>query len=513
MITNQLLTDFNRFLVEYTGLYFPKEKWPQLKKALTEAAKEFGCETPGKCIKWLISSHLTKQQIEILASYLTVGETYFFRGKKTFDVLETIILPEIIGKKRHGEKRLRVWSAACSTGEEVYSIAIILDKKKEELTDFYIQIMGTDINMKALNTAREGIYSEWSFRENPPWFKDIYFTLQEKNKYKIRTNIRSKVTFDYFNLVTDGCPSILNNTTGMDIIFCRNVLMYFETEIAKKVVKNLFNCLIPGGWLVVSPTDVFNVSCPGLIRADIPDVPVYRRIPIESHMDESNIILTTLQTPHEPHEPHEPHDSLAADTIPSPGSHIEFPAEKIHKNLDSYYKEALELFQQGYYVKAVKVLESLLSHPQASKVKNSVAMDYLKDRAFELLCIAHVNQGKLETAEKWCLEAINSAKLNPHFRYLMAIIQLEQGNSESATESLKQSLYIDPDFIPALFTLGYIAQQKKNYIEANRYFDYCLSLLNKLDPGEKIMELDGWLTAGRLTEMIIVMKKKGPSYE
>jgi chemotaxis protein methyltransferase CheR len=128
-------------------------------------------------------------------------------------------------------------------------------------------------------------------------------------------------------------------------------------------------------------------------------------------------------------------------------------------------------------------------------------------RIFELLARSNANQGKLERAEKWCLKAVATAKLNLQCRYLLAVIQLDMGKIDEAVLTLKQCLYIDPNFIPAHFTMAHIAQQKKNYTEANRYFDNCLSLLNGIAPDTEVMEMDGVITAGRMKEMIINLKK------
>ncbi|HLP58213.1 MAG TPA: CheR family methyltransferase, partial [Candidatus Deferrimicrobium sp.] len=391
------------------------------------------------------------------------------------------------------------WSAACSTGEEAYSIAIVLDKKKEELKDFNILILATDINRKALKTASEGTYGEWSFRGSPPLLKDAYFTREEKKQYKIRDDLRDKVVFEYLNLVLEVRPPFLNNTNGMDIIFCRNVLMYFEPQMAKKVAAYLFRCLAPGGWLIASPTDALNISVPGLLRVDIPEAPVYRKIPGEGTMPRYNAgaEATTTSGP-----------GFDLPPPPSPASRVETAEKNIPATVMSHYKEALELYRQGFYIKAAEILESLLSRPPKPMPENTDAAEVMETRAFELLARTHANQGKLDTAAKWCLKAIASAKLCLQCRYLLAVIQLEQGKTEEATASLKQSLYIDPNFIPAHFTLGHIAQQKKNFNEANRYFDNCLFLLNDLDPGAKVIELDKWLTAGHLKEMILILKEK-----
>lgn len=235
-----------------------RERWHDLERRLGSAAREFGFKDIEACIQWLMSAPLTKSQIEILASYLTVGETYFFREKKSFEILEEQILPELI-HSRQAERRLRIWSAGCCTGEEPYSLAILLSKMIFDLKDWNITILATDINPRFLQKATEGVYSEWSFRGTPPWIKEKYFKRTQKGHFEILPPIKEMVMFSHLNLAEDTYPSFLNNTNGLDIIFCRNVLMYFTPECVKKVIKNLYCSLMEGGWLIVSPSEAFNV--------------------------------------------------------------------------------------------------------------------------------------------------------------------------------------------------------------------------------------------------------------
>lgn len=123
-----LLSRLSDFLGAQMGLHFPAERWRDLGRGLSAAAREFGFTDTDACIQWLLASPLTRHRIEVLASYLTVGETYFFRDKKTFDLLEGQILPELIRSRRGTNHLLRIWSAGCATGEEPYSIAILLHK-------------------------------------------------------------------------------------------------------------------------------------------------------------------------------------------------------------------------------------------------------------------------------------------------------------------------------------------------------------------------------------------------
>ena len=127
-LSDTLWSQLSEFVAERIGLHFPPERRDDLKRGLTSAAVEFGFADVAVCAEWLLSAALTKAQIQQLAGHLTVGETYFFREKKAFDVLAGSVLPEMIRSRRNGELRLRIWSAASSNGQEPYSLAMVLDE-------------------------------------------------------------------------------------------------------------------------------------------------------------------------------------------------------------------------------------------------------------------------------------------------------------------------------------------------------------------------------------------------
>lgn len=493
-----LLYTFSDFLSKQTGLVFKREKWKQLDKGISAAAEEFGFDNPVNCIRWLMSADLSKTQIETLGSHLTVGETYFFREPKSFEMFETSVLPEVIRKGSADGKRIRIWSAACSSGEEPYSIAMVLDNRKKELKDYQVLILATDINRKALKKAREGIYSEWSFRGMPQWMKSRHFKQEGKNQYIIRPHLRDMVTFDYINLVEDHCPSMLSNTNGMDIIFCRNVLMYFSSEVARKVVENLSRCLVTGGWLIVSPTDAFSVVESDVLRLESKNAPIYRKIPAPP----PSVLVEQPCAPIIKRPEIRPAETPPNDLYKPPTGKIsprqieEIPVESPGKAAPvSPFDHAYKLFKQGFYMDAVDILKPLAEDEPSSEL-------------FELMARSLANQGKLEQAAEWCQKAIDSNKLNPNYRYLLATIQLEQGLKQEAVMSLKQSLYIDHDFIPAHFSLGNIALQEQDISSAHRYFDNTMSLLDTYNDDDAVIELEEGLTAGRMKEIIIVLKQK-----
>jgi len=201
-----LLSSLSDFLAAQMGLHFPRERWSDLERGIAAAASEFGIVDVESCIGWLVSAPLTRNQVEILASHLTVGETYFFREKRSFEVLETHILPELLRARGEAGSPLRIWSAGCCTGEEPYSIAMLLDRLIPDAARRNITILATDINPRFVRKAAEGVYSEWSFRETPAWVRERYFNRRKDGRFEIKPHIRKMVTFSYVNLAEDTYP-------------------------------------------------------------------------------------------------------------------------------------------------------------------------------------------------------------------------------------------------------------------------------------------------------------------
>jgi len=249
-LPDPLLSRLSDFLEAQMGLHFPKERWRDLDRGIAAASREAGYAEAEAYIRWLLTAPLTRTQIEGLASHLTVGETYFFREKRSLEILEQQILPELLRTRAQTEKHLRIWSAGCCTGEEPYSIAMLLDQLIPDLEKWNVTILATDINPQFLRKAAKGIYGAWSFRDTPGWIRERYFTKRQDGRFEIQPRIRRRVTFSYLNLAEDAYPSLVNSTNAMDVILCRNVLMYFAQERARKVVDNLHRSLVDGGWLI-----------------------------------------------------------------------------------------------------------------------------------------------------------------------------------------------------------------------------------------------------------------------
>ena len=197
-ISDSLFVGLSEFLSSHMGLRFTRDRH-RLHKGISAVARELGFGNTVSYINELMSCSLTKKQIEMLARRLTVGETYFFRHPDVFDILKEQFLPKLIDSRRGSDQRLRIWSAGCASGEEPYSLAILLSELIPDLKDWDVDLVATDINPRVLQKGSAGVYTEWSFRGTPLWTRHRYFT-KTKEGYEILPEIKKMVRFTYHNL-------------------------------------------------------------------------------------------------------------------------------------------------------------------------------------------------------------------------------------------------------------------------------------------------------------------------
>lgn len=449
---NELMSRLSEAIAGQMGLHFPPERQSDLERGLGTIAAQLGCSDAHSCARFLLRSFpLSKRLIDLLSGVLTIGETYFFRDKESFDVLSERVLPEITTRRDGTDRRLRIWSAGCCTGEEPYSIAILLDRIFPDLEQWKVTILGTDMNPFFLQKAAAGVYGEWSFRNAPPWLKSNYFRQVDTHHYEILPRIKQRVTFAVLNLAEDLYPSLTTNTNAMDLIFCRNVLLYFRKEGIKKVARNFHRCLTDKGLLFVSPTETSTENFPEFSMIESSGTLFYQKSVDPSFSSPATTHTVSLElTAHE---------------------------------------EGQMLVEEGPHVKSAENLD-----------RETVPMEIPSDQA-ALLARNCANLGELTEAQSWVEKALQGNKLNAGLHYLHAMILQEQGVSGESIASLKRALYLDPQFVLAHFALGNAAMQQKKLIEANRHFTNVLSLLAPYDPNDTLPQSDG-LVAGRLKEMV-----------
>ncbi|HQS73889.1 MAG TPA: CheR family methyltransferase [Gallionellaceae bacterium] len=456
-----LLTRLSELLADHTGLHFPAERWGDLERGITSAASILGFTDTETCVQKLVSLPLTQHEIGILASCLTVGETYFFREKRCFEVLEQNILPALFREREETGQHLRIWSAGCCTGEEPYSVAMLIDRMIPRYDRWNVTLLASDINPAFLKKAADGVYSEWSFRSTPEWIRDRYFSRGKAGQFKLDAKIRQRVSFSSINLAEDSFPSPINNTNAMDIIFCRNVLMYFSEERVRSVIGNFHRALVDGGWLIVSPAETSCALFASFSPVNFGGAVFYRK----SACAETE--LSPLKMPQMHAIP--AYAYLAGDVTPAQASRLILDIEE---------------------VPLVAAGEANMSSLPGDPV---------------LLARECANQGRLDEAAEWCRKAIAADKLDSSHHYLLAIIELEQGQQDAAAQTLVRALYLKPDFVLAHYALGNLRRSQGRHDQAERHFDNTLALLRAYQPSDILPETDG-LTAGRMTEIIMAMR-------
>lgn len=447
-VSEALWPRLSEFIARNTGLHFPPERRVDLQRGLTHAAAEFGFDTPAACVDWLLSAPLSRAEMHTLASHLTIGETYFFRERKTLDVLAEQVLPDLISRRRGRDQRLRLWSAACATGEEPYSLAMLVRQLLPDWRDWRITILATDINQRFLEKAVAGTYGEWSFREAAPGFRERYFTRTPEGRYALLPEIRNSVTFMHLNLVQDNFPSLETDTQAMDLILCRNVLIYFTPAQARSLVEKLRHSLTDHGWLAVSPSECSQALFSSFTTENFPGVILYRK-------------------------------SRPEAAGPSPAPAPALPAS---------------IPQRAAYPVP---LEQPIA--PAAPAGNPEAM------AREL-----ANEGRLHEARHYSERWIAADKVDAAAHYLHAMISQELGDREVARRSMQRAIYLDPHLVLGHFALGNLCRNEGKESEAGRHFSNALRLLSESTPEEILPESEG-LTAGRLKEIITALMALAPA--
>jgi chemotaxis protein methyltransferase CheR len=238
-------TDLRNLIYERTGIFFPDNKKYVLESRLQARLKERKCGSYEEYFQLLKYDAWRDQELSAVYNLVTTNETFFYRDLPQLQEFTNMIVPAV-AKANASTSRIRVWSAACSSGDEPYTLAMMM-LEHPVLANWAIDILGSDISETALGAARTAIYGSYAVRNVPPVLLNKYFQ-REAGQYVLSDKVKQLVKFAHMNLY-DG--SRLKIIRGMDVIFCRNCLIYFDDKAKQKIVNNLAECLRPQGYLVI----------------------------------------------------------------------------------------------------------------------------------------------------------------------------------------------------------------------------------------------------------------------
>lgn len=430
-------------VTEQTGLHIPDDNQATFQRLIQTRMKAFKLATEADYHQLLQRFNRTEMASECkqLSLGLTTGETYFFRDHGQIDLLSQHILPELIERNR-AHRFLRIWSAGCSSGEEPYSLAMLFDELSEDLSNWQVLILGTDMNPEALVKARQGYYSEWSFRQVSEQLRHRYFDLIQ-TKWALKPHIRQKVHFRQHNLVTEHFPNIGGDICQMDLILCRNVFIYLEPDIVSQIADKMTDALVDGGYLMTGHGELYAHHLGQLRTRVFPASIVYQKVKAQYREQSPSLIVESSQ------QPAQPLLSLSGK------------ARMIPHRTD--------------------VVRTRDVNPRSEPFVKSVTMQD---------AWAYANRGQPEKARLSCDKLIRENALDHHPYYLSALLAQEQGELDEAKTLLKKVLYLEPVFIAAYVELAVIYGKENNPALAQKMWSSAIDLLQSF-PRDAHIEMFG----------------------
>jgi chemotaxis protein methyltransferase CheR len=471
--------DFTRFrdlIQRSSGMELSEVRRSDLERAVRATVERTARSGPAELYTHL-SAHDSTVDLEAFIAELTIGETYFFRHRAQFEALERHILPELIAR-RAGERRLRVWSAGCATGEEPYSIAILLDRLLPDRASWNVTILGTDINRGSLERAQRGRYRAWSFRGVDAVTQARYF-VRSGEEYRIAPAIARMVSFSYLNLVEDAYPSLATNTQSMDLILCRNVLIYFGDRTIEGVLGRLRDSLCEGGWLVSGPADTSTEGYRTFEVRSFPDAIVYRRPARAAHARPHHRAATTSAVP----VPASLGMPAAPAREPAVGAAVPGPD----------VAEAFALWRAGASDEAVHRLSEL----DAARPRDPWP-GYLLGK----IC---ANERRLDEALGYADHALARDGVFGPAHYLRGLVLGERGDLRGATDAVRRCVFLDPGFVLGQYALAGFLARLGETDRAIKSIETVIRSAGELDRESEVPEGDG-LIAGRLMELAAVQR-------
>lgn len=254
-LSNEGFQKWRGYIYDLCGIYFQDNKKYLLESRLLKRIRFLKLNSYDEYYNYL-KFRSNGNELKYLYEVITINETYFFRNQPQLDALVKFIIPDILNTPgRLNKNKIRIWSAASSSGEEAYSIAIMFNELiKPKFPNVQLEIVGTDINYSVVETARKGIFKEYSIRNAPAYFLKKYFR-KEENSYILNPEIKSMVKFNTLNLSDSNGMRMMRS---FDVIFCANVLIYFDLKSKIKVVTNLYDSLNKNGYLFIGYSETLH---------------------------------------------------------------------------------------------------------------------------------------------------------------------------------------------------------------------------------------------------------------
>lgn len=492
----QLSQQFIRLIAYRTGLCIRPQDVKTMQEKLYLRMRALRLATPEQYYQYLLSdtgaltATLRNQgEWQHLILLLTTGESYFFRDQGQFRLLRQKILPDLIqyhqriSRGGFAKPTLRIWSAGCSTGEEAYSLAILVHELIPDRNGWEIKILGTDINSEAIEKARKGIYNSWSFRTIDPVVQSQYFHPHRDN-WQVNETIRSMVTFQIGNLARDVFPKPNSEINNFDLILCRNVFIYFDTSTIATVLEKFSHALNDYGYLITGHAELHNQNLGKLVATIFPESMVYRskaciklgdrdqKLPASEPFCSSNLLTTP------PDRLSEYSTTTALNPTLNPKPNLMDTGTK--PNYTTHHSP---------------------NHPPAIVIEAATAEPTISFEQCQSLAESHADIGEYDRAKYYCQQAIKSNVFAVAPYHLLAQIAQEEGNLEEAKRLLKKVIYLAPDDAAAYLELSLLYEQEGDHTRARKMQLTALDQLQQL-PSDTQIKYGENVTVGELLQQL-----------
>jgi chemotaxis protein methyltransferase CheR len=492
---------FRTLISRRMGLLFEDEKLDYLADILRERLEAGGRDRVEDYLERLSGG--PPDEVRALAQRLTVGETYFFRYLDHFRAFAEVVLPDRARHQGSG-RRLRILSAGCASGEEAYTLAILVREHFSGDSSWDVQIRGIDINPSMIDKATQGRYSAWSLRETPAEMRDRWFQARGRD-FQLDERVRSAVSFEERNLL-DEDPSFWQ-LGSFDVVFCRNVIMYFTPEVMRSVVARITRSLTAGGFLFLGHAETLRgVSQEHHLRhthqtfyyqrrdAD----PVADSGPVEPIARGGSAVAAPLLSAALGLDDSSWVDviqgasdriaqlSRAPRTPPTTLPSTQPPAVARQPEWD--LRPAVEMLRQERFADAMDLLQTL---PAASRTDTDAQL---------LRAVLLTNAGKLAEAESVCQQILSADELHAGAHYLVALCRDHAGDRRAALEHDQAATYLDVGFAMPHLHLGLLARRSGDSAQARTELERALSLLAQEDAA-RILLYGGGFSREALVEL------------
>ena len=452
------------------GLVFHPHQVANLADTALAAAERFGYADTNELARALPGLADGAPELEYLISRLTVGESFFFRDAAQMNWLRLQYLPALIEQRRsEGRRTLRVWSAAAASGQELYSIAMLLVELLPDIGQWQLHLIGTDLNARSLQSAVEGHYQEWSMRAVDRLTRDRHFEEVPGGGARVKPELRRMVRFLPLNLAGDGFPSVEDGLHDFDLVLCRNVFIYFEQQRVREVLARVARCMAPDGVLMLGASDVVDAHIAGFETVQTEGMCYYRRsdggAPVMRPWAPLPSVLTVA-----------PVSASSAAIVPPPDVPT---AAELRAQLD-------EALAQSRWTEAVRLVASLDAY--------ELRGDALRCRR---IASAFGNLGRLEEALQWCARAVELDPTDSATHFLQAVLQVEAGNDEAALEAFRRTLFLAPHDLAAQHQMALLYLRLGQREQGLRRLRNVLDLARQAQAGG-----DDSAEAGRLIDII-----------